>query len=412
MSYIQWKIEHIPFKNNGWNDGDKTTVTSFYDPTLHIATGNSRDSFSYKVTNFNSTLDNFYNPNDKITIYRTLNTDTTTTDDILMVSSVKDDPETQTFNTNMIRVEGFNFSESIMSAIVFADLVGKTIPEGIEEALESAANKNPNFAVIWHPDNPTVKSDGSSFPTIGSDSRYFNKPLRNVIEKYSTNQETEDSDYYWYVDNQNRFVWRREANDIDFTFNSTTDTFKTLKIGKDIKDVKNFIILKGGLDPEGNQIQTRYVNWSSVNKNGTKFLFHVSKTNDAQNFIQQDLRESYGDNIDDNSYPTFPFTSTWISAATGATVSAANKSEYVQIMRANIKAALADEGKKLADKLANGKLEISIEFAAGTKGWGLGTNINCTIPKISDVAKTMRATNIQYTSISDMFSLKEDEGTL
>jgi len=411
MSYTFWQIDHIPF-NNGWDDGDKTTLTSFYDPSLLTKTGNSRDQFTFKVVNFNDERDNFFNPNDKIIIYRVLNSETITTADILMIGSVKDDPETQEFQTNEIRIEGFNFSETVMNALVFADLVGKTIPDAIEEALESASQKNSNFAVTWHPDNPTLTSTDAVFPTLGSDTRYFNKPLRSIVEKYSTNQETGDGDYYWYVNNQNQFVWRREDNDIDYSFDSSTDIYKTLKISKDVKDVKNFIILKGGIDPQGNQIQTKYVNYSSTAKHGTKFLFHVSKNNDAKNTIQQDLRESYGDNIEDNSYPTFPFTSTWISASTKAVVTAANKGDYVNVIREHIKAALAQEGKKLADKLANGKLELSLEFAAGTIEWGLGTNINCTIPKISDVAKTMRITGIQYTNISDTFTLKEDEGTL
>lgn len=413
MSYVTWKVEHIPFINNGWDDDDKVELSTIRDMMIMVGLGEKKDSFKFKIANFNNNFDNTINPNDKITIYRAVNTDTVTTEDTLLVGGVKDTPEEYSAKANDIRVDGYNYSETIANALAFVDVENLTIDAALKLALENAGQQNDNFKVTWNENNPSTKQDDvTAFPIVSGNARFYNKPLKHIIEKLSTNVQTQDGDYFWYVDNNNTLVWRPKTTTLTATFNSSDSTHTKLKIGKDIKGVRNYIILKGGLDPENNQIQNRYINQTSVSTNGVKYNFVASDVNNAQQLVNEDLVRDYGQTIEANSYPKFPFTSTWISAATGLQATAADEDEYVEIVRAHIKAALKIEGQIIAEAYQYGKLTVDVTFQAGVKTYPLGAVIKCTIPEVRDEDFYLRVSEIQYTTTTDTFTLTEDTGTL
>ena len=436
MSYVKWKIEHTPF-DEGYDDADTTEITDFHDVIVRVSLGDGRDSFQFKVVNFNNTLNDKFNANDKIVLYRILNSESTTSSDILMVGACRNIPETESGSQNTIRVEGYNYSESVMEAIAFVDLDNFTIDQGIKEAIENAAQKNPYFKVTWSTGNPTTKSDEiTAFPTIASDTRFFNKPLKSIIEKYSTIDKTADVDYYWYVNNDNEFIWRPKLDKVDHTFNVDTEPLiKSIKIGKDASGIRNYIIIKGGFDPEGNTIQTRYVNWTSVNANGMKYHFMVDDKNYAKNLVGLDQVKSFGSQVENNRYPdlTASFTTAWkwsgntetvsysggsVSVTNGSAVTIdegsedANQKAYVAVLRQEVITKLVSDAKLFADARQYGKLEVELEFPAGLKGWVLGNIISCTIPQIRALPFNLRVEDIQYTTTSDTFTLTEDEGTV
>jgi len=423
MSYVTWEIKHTPFDNNGWDGGDTTTLTEFHSPVVRVQMGDAKDSFSFKVTNTFDDYDAFFEPNDRITVSRILNSTTVTTSDIIMVGTIKDVPQIESYAGETLTVEGYNYSEIITQAIVFVDFQNKTVDQALKDAVANAAQTNPNFTVTWHPSNPSLKTNDDAFPTVDDD-RFYYKPLRNIIEKYSTNQYTGDGDYYWYVDEDNKFVWRPKTGDVDDTLDASTENYYSLQIGKDIKGIRNYVILKGGHDPAGNQIMTRYINWSSVNTVGVKFHFLISENNKSRNLIQQDLRQSYGDDIGTNTVPTFPFTTSWkarftyttknegVSVTAGSAVYVTSAAEYIEVIRTEIKKRLVEEGKLFAENMQYGKLTLQFAFPSGAKTWGLGTNLQCTVPKIRTLPFTMRVTEILYQDSDDTFVLTEDEGTL
>lgn len=434
MSYVSWKIEHTPFVNNMYDSGSTSEITDFYDPILSVSLGEGRDTFSFKVNNDNGEYDNMFNQSDKFTFYRVVNSSssTATSSDVLMVGGLRDDSENIEMKDDVIKLDGYNYSETVMGALVFVDIANLTPPQAIEFALDNAAEKNSNFGVSWSSTNNTAISS-LTFPTI-ADERFFNKPLKSLIEKYSQDTETNNGVFYWYVNNENQLIWRQKTSAIAHTFDTSTDDYESYRHKKDTKKVKNFIIIKGGLDPAGRQITTRYINWSSVAKHGNKFHFIISETNAAKNLVDLDIVKSYGT---DNTSETYPiefatasaFTTAWKSKYTYTTSQynisvnkdyvtidkgseSANKKAYAELIRTETKLRLEEEGERFAFHNAFGKLQVDLTFKAGTKSWSLGENILATIPKISDIPKTMRVTEIQYTSSSDTFSLEEDEGTL
>lgn len=406
MSYVTWSIVRTPFVDGAWDSAQQETLTTYYDPLVQKESGESRDSFSFKVTNFNGNFSDSYNPQDRIEIYRVVNSATVSASDLLIAGAVQDVPEQDSSGINLLRVEGYNYSEAVMSSLVFYDATNDTIPAAIQGALTSVAVFNDRFTITWHPDNPSTTSSGGVFPTVGE--RFFYRPLRDIIEKYSRNTATSDGTYYWYVDSQNRLVWRRAASTTSYSFNSATDTYRGLKLGKDTKEVKNYIIAKGGVDPEGKAIQARRQDYSSISKHGMKFymLTDTAKlggtlhTSDCQTAAVQHMRDA-----------VYPFTTTaWKSLVTGTYITFADYDEYVEALRAHVLEVLKREADKMLEATSKGRLKVDLDFAPGVKEWGLGDLLSVTIASLG-TAKKLRVRGIQYSTTSDSFTLEEDIGS-
>ena len=191
MSYVTWQITHYPFANNTWGSG--TVLTKYYDPSIILSLGEQKDTFSFKVTNFNKNWSRYFNLNDKVEIRRVINSDVTTSGDIILLGTVNAAPYDDSFTDTVIRVEGNNYSETLASALVFVDATSLTITDAIQLALSSVSNYNSNFAITWDGSNPSVKSTGAAFPVIGE--KIFYKPLSYLLDQWSKSEKTGDGDY-------------------------------------------------------------------------------------------------------------------------------------------------------------------------------------------------------------------------
>lgn len=422
MSYVTWRIDRIPFVNGNWDENDKVTLTNFQDVMLMSALGDKKDNFKFVVTNTNNEFDNYFQPEDKIYIYRAVDTDIINeSTDLLMIGVISNPKKKDSYNVNSFTVEGFNYSEIVSRAIVFVDGTNRSIPTVLEEAVINAGNTT-NFQVVWKSTNPTLTTSGTPFPNVNE--RFFHKPLMNLLEKYSRRQATGDGTYYWYINANNELVWEPQSSATTYTFNSTTNAYKDLKFDKDIKGIINFVIIKGGLDPEGKPIQIPVRDQASVNKHGSKYKFIVSETNQAQSINNADvIKSNNGDTNVTSRYPaSYPFTTTWTSSITktvegvnmtkGSQVTVNSDKEYVGVVREHIINLLEEEGRAYIDMTKYGKLKVDLTFTPNQVVWGLGDNIDCTIPSISSTAKVMRVVEIQRTTNEDIYSLEEDIGTL
>lgn len=423
MSFVCWKVDRYPYlSSTGTWDTTPITLTEFSRPIVETNSGDAKDSFSFTVNNFNGEYDNYFQPQDKIIIARALNSTTVSTSNIIIVGAVKDPPYNRTGSKNEIKVEGFNFSESIFSAMVFIDTNGQTIPQVIQTALNHVRLYAPNFPVTWNSGNPSVMTTGAAFPAMYKP--YKNVSLRKVIEDLSSNAVTTDGNYFWYVDINNTLVWRPTitGSAVD-TFNSSTDAYNSIKSGKDTKGIINYIIVKGGRDPAGNPIQKRYVDAVSAAKNGNKFYIYTDPGIQAETLTKQDMDKSdpakKGQHTQRVPY-SFPFTCSWQATTTGTSPtmtvgvapSVANSSEYVKAIITEITARMDRAGNQLLRDYKNGKLSIDIGFEAGIKTHGLLDIISCTIPEVFTGTKPLRVREISYTSDTDIYSLQEDTGTI
>lgn len=417
--FTKWNIDRFAFDPfSGTHSSTVTeTLTGFYDPIVRTALGESKDTFSFKMTNFNDTLDNHFLVGDKMVISHAVNTtDPLVSSDILMNGIITNVPDDVSGRSNIVRIEGNNYSETLVSAITFIDGNGLSLPAFLEQAIVGVGNFNPSFKVTWSASNPTLKSDGSAFPSINE--KWYNKSLLLLLERYSQNAFTKDGDYYWYVDSNNEVIWKRqEANPVQ-NYNSTTDAVKQQRIKKDKSSVINFIIAKGGIGPGGRPITIRADNAISRVRHGFKPHFIVSQNKYAQDLNELDMNKL---SITTGSFPTsFPFITAWDSSVTstdapaateGSPVTVADEDEYAFAIVREAKHLLRDEADAFLQERGNGKLMADISFAPG-KGWVIGQVVNVTIPEIGKTNNPMRIQNAEYSNSGERYTLIEDEGTI
>jgi hypothetical protein len=402
MATIYWRIEHSPVVNG--NYPTTNVLTTYRDILVNTAMGNSKDSFKFKVDNLNGVFDTTFSPNDKITVYRKVNTDTGwSSGDILMTGVIRDVPETSTHNKEEVEIKGYNFSESVARSLVFVDGTTGTlnVPQFLEACTNSVKNFNTNFSVTWDSNNPTVKTDSTTFPTVNEYAFY--RPLSFLMEKFSGSSYTEDVNYYWYVDKDNNLVWKPKDSTNSDIFDESADSHVSLKVSRDTKDVKNYIIVKGGLDPRGNPIQDYYGDYNSIGTNGFKYHFLVDENKMAQSLLDLDRADAGVTNMEDATYPFFP---RWADGSSYVDFDA-----YVAAFRVLIKSYSRSLGQSFAEQNANGKIKTTIDFNAGTKDWNIGDLIACNISKIGTETKSLRVDSAQYGQSKDTFVLIEDKGT-
>ncbi len=434
MVYIKWQIDYVPFSDGTWDESKRETLTGYRNIILRRFLGENKDSFEFKLTNVNGIYDSKFNVNDKIYIYRAINTETIP-DDPLMVGTVRDGIYSDDYAKDVVTVKGYNFSETVMNATVFLDAQTLTIPHAIEQALLDMKAYNGLFSVEWDTNNPMLRSDNSAFPVVAE--KFYYKPIRHLIEKYSTANATNDGNYYWFVNQSNKMIWKRGEDFDDSNFDASVDSYRSEKIGKDLKGIVNYVIMKGGLDPKGHPIQTPYVNYTSVSKVGYKFKVIVSENNAAKTLLDGDMI-SYGDEKE-HTYNTFPkeiedgdaFTTTWVATADyvlkKSSISVVkdnditidegsisdNKKAYVELIRTEVKQRLLAEATRLTENLQYGKLKYDVEFQPGQQVWGLGEKITVSNNKLKSGTPTvLRIQEIQDTQNSIKYSMEEDIGTI
>jgi len=426
MTYVTWKIERTD------SDDNVTTFTNYSRPILNMNLGDGKDSFSFDIANGTGDWDNYWKARDKVTIYRAVNTDTTTSDDILMVGSVVDTPITDTGSANKLKVKGFNYSEAVMGTIVFVDATDLDVPNAIKKALDNAGLFHPNFKVTWNSNNKLVKRDEStSFPTVGK--KYFYKTIKQMLEELSSDEYTADGRYFWYVDNANTLVWKADSSFDADTFNDTTDGYRSKKVGKDTSKVKNFVVGRGGTTPSGQPITEYYPDYTSIAKHGMKYHYFTEDNNLCQTLVKADIVKSGGTEADRYPNLSSTFTTSWkyegedkdlaydtvatngstITFDTGTTGSEANsQADYNQALKLHVRAVMKKHMTELVNKTRGGQRKIDLELQPGQKNWGLGSIITVTDSNLGTTPLPLRVDEVQYTTNSDRFSLVEDEGKL
>jgi len=270
MGYVTWKLEYE--QKTGDEYGTPEGLTRFADPLITVNLGEKKDNFKFTSVNFSTDNDNKFNPNDRITVSRALNTTIVDEDDLLMTGIVQDSPEELAFNKDTSIIKGYNYSESVSTAMVFVDASGKRLDEALQLALTKAGGGT--LTVEWDSANPSKKRDGvTDFPLVTE--KWFNWTLKKILEQYSSETYTEDGQYYWYITKENKLRWYSRFDpsfDRGITFDSTSDGYQIFKSGKDISGVKNHIINKGGTTPSGNPVRFIKQDYSSINKHGRKYF--------------------------------------------------------------------------------------------------------------------------------------------
>lgn len=392
MSFTKWKFVHKD------STGVETELSEAFEPTVTKSLGDGRDTFQIKLNNIHGKYDNYFNPSDNLLVYRDVNVSTASS--LVMNAIVQDSPQAIDHSKDLIRVKGADYSDTVMGALVFLDATNLRVDEAITQVINSIRTINPNFPITEASGNPSVMSDGSDFPVVGR--KYYYKTAVDVIDELLSAEFTGDGLYYWYVNKNNEFVWARRGSTVATSFNADQDEYYSLDISKDTKGVKNYIIIKGGTDPKGNPIQTRYFDTASMNKHGAKYDIITDRTTYAQEILGEDRNKAGVDSMEDAS---FPFTPSWTSSSYDT------YNAYVEALRAHVKKYLKEKARSYVERRKYGKLKLELLFPVG-KQWTLGSLIKCTVPSLSSSPKQLRVERVRLDESSEKYTLVEDIGTL
>lgn len=415
--FVHWKIERTPLIGGKYDDASKETISGFHKPSVRVTLGSQKDSFSFNLINTYRKYSNKFQLNDKITIYRKLNSTTVTNTDILMVGVVNATPETRNSAMASLKITGYNYTEAMLNALITVDPKGAnlTIPFALKQGIESIAGDSPEtFPIEWDSSNPTLKQDSTAFPTV--DAQWFNTPLIDKFEKYSQNTETEDGTYIFWITNGNKVKWLPRTNSIDYSFDSTTEYYHSSKPDIEKDGIINYVQIQGGNDPKGSPIEETYVDESSKARHSVKYKFDTSEAGFAPSVNQQDIFD-IGGSPDDGTLPSgvsgfsYPHQFSWQSGAETTT----SDSDYVNKFRIYIKSELLKKAKAKVDLNRYGKQKITYVFSAGEKPWGLGDLVNVTYYDATiggNIAKSLRVNDIKYNTTTDTFILIEDIGSV
>lgn len=422
--YTTWKIDRYAFdETSGTHSSTVTeTLSGYYDVIVRARLGSGKDTFEFKLQNNNQEYDNYFTTGDKFLIYRAVNTSSITSTDILMTATTNDLPFNKEVKS-IQRVSGNNYSEAMTSAITFVDGSNLPINQFMQEAINAVNNFNPSFQITWSSTNPTSTTSGAAFP---NGERWFNKSILQLMERYSSKTYTNDVNYYWYINASNELIWQPEVSSSVVSFDSSSDTYLSMKSKKDTKSVVNFVIVKGDTSPSGKIIQTRVDNAVSRVKNGFKPYIITSVANYGKELVESD-RAAYPTSFDegDTNPNTYNFTTSWTSKinrassptmVVGNNVTVSSNKEYNIAVTEQAKYELQQEANRYLEERGDGKVQLEVRFKPGDTPngsiWRIGDVVNVTIPELGKTTDPMRVESAEYSTLSETYTLIEDEGTI
>lgn len=432
MTFVRWKMEHTPVRNGEAIEEDTTTYYDIIDPTVRWKLGDSKDAFECKLRNIDGELNGKINPMDRLTIYRTVNSETFTASDIIFVALVVSANQEQSASDSVIKIVSYSFSDEVMTSVIFVAGNNRPINEVLDEATRTLQTRPGTLNIVWDPDNPSLKSDNvTPFPPMLED--WKNRPFRDLLIKYSTDQFTQDGSYTWYVSRDNKLVWKRSESFQLQSFNVTTTPIYSFRTDLDREGIRNYVIVKCGLDPAGVQIQRAVHDMPSIARYGQKFQVLIAEAGNAQIFNRMDLIKSYGQEVRDTTYPDLSagFTTAWRSAVTKEIDVGVNmvegefvtipdsgtdqqrRNRYTAIIREQALAIGIAEANRFMKARRFGKLGFEFDVEPGTLGWSLGERVNDIIPWVRlNQQINLRVQEIQYGEDSDKYVIAEEIGSL
>jgi len=403
MTFVEWRLEH--YKDLQATGTPDNVIKRFSTPNIIVTSGDGRDSFEFTVKT-NASVSSNIEPQDKVLIKREVNSSQFDSDSVIMNGAVNKVPKTDDASKETITVKGNNYSKTLMDATVFRDVRDLPVDEALQEALNSIENYAPDFSVDWNSNNPSTKTNGDPFPEVGE--RWYDKPMRNILEDYTKDSNTEDGDYYYYVDTNNTLVWRPETDNVSDVIDNTFP-YKSLELKRDTEDVVNFVKVKGGTLPTGGAIEAQYIDFGSAGKNGLRFKaiqgnenYVDSLHNQTMNSLGADDEDIRPSEISGFSYPISASTVAW---QTSNDIN--SDQEYFQSLKAAVQSRLQDDGKDVVDNQKFGYIEIELEISPKHNIFQLGELFDNQLEDFT--SNELRVQEVQYGEVIDVVTLREDE---
>jgi hypothetical protein len=407
MGYIYYTVQlysKLEDEEGEWSD-TPINITKTFNRKINLGIKDQKGSFEFNILNFNNeyfSTGNIFNNGDRIVISAGVNTQSLDSSDILIDGTILSIKE-QMSNANILTIGGKNRTEMFLEGLCFiSPATEKTPPEILEQALLFHNENNSNFQITWHPDNPSTKSDGTEFPTYKIDDFY--KPMNIIFERYSSAEYTKDGNYYYYLDRDNRIVWKQMNTTLESTTPILEEDCEDITVSNKTDNIVNSLMIYCGADAYGRGIRTRAFDWSSRARNGAKWKTMTSTNSTASEVMTNEASVNSDDFSEGKSFPdsaAYPYTTSW-------GVSCADDEEYNKELRTRVKSLCKEKGEAYLRKLNGEPITVNLTMPF-TKNYVLGGLYMVTLPKYNLSNKLLRVHNITYHDYTTMLELKEDE---
>ena len=403
MSFHHYKLYHYG-KNT--QTGEYLTTPNDIDNVLKISVnlglGEVADSFSITLNNYDNYQFEKFKVDDKLKIYAKIDG----TETLLLEGLIQEKTNNTTTDNKTVTLTGLNRLEKLFNAMVSTSGESVTKPASywIKNIIDQVNNNNSlggtNREILYN--NSTISTTTQKQVYI----RGYEKAFK-LIEELSKDEFTGDGQYYYYLDTDNYFHWKKYSDVIEHSINEEDNTVSN-RTRRGMFEVVNYIIMNCGKSPYGASILQVDYSVQSINKYGWKVKL-VSKESIANELTNKDrnTKPEYWD--DDSNFPNnYPYYAVW-----GEETSSDSdyNDKFVEEVQRQGKSAI----NALLDKTTGAVNEVQLEAYNNTSfAYSLGQLTRLTIPSnYWSNPEDLRITSITYSFDTKgwitMLKLKEDD---
>ncbi len=396
-------------EEHSWSDSYETIDLSDIDVITGIET--TKDTFGFTLPNPNQKNKEKLSQDDRIDIYFYTG-GSATSDDLVMTGFVSkltyDTDEAQ----RKIKVDGENLTESLLDVLVQLDFTGyeKRTNEVIQEIIDKVNNANQAVSgedKFIDTDITSTDSNGNTFPLHPFMGTY--KKAYELIEKFSSNEYTDDGGYVFYLDNQNTFHWNYKTEQLssdDYKFTEGDTGIRSIKIIYGSWGVYNAAIVDVGRDAYGHGNHMLVTNPVSMVDVGTKwqFLDLSSTTPSIMTEEYEDHQNKWttgSDGTPTENFPnSYPYTASIAELNTSYETTSTNwvinsDDEFNTAIRRTARARGKEEGQEIMDRLGEKRYKIEIELD-GTLDYAIGELCEVTSESANLSNQLVRIQDVQH----------------
>jgi len=206
------------------------------------------------------------------------------------------------------------------------------------------------------------------------------RPVHEMIQELSRKSQNGEFNAYYFINNDNEFVWKEKNNDTDTLILEEGVDYDRVKIQEKIWDVINAMITDCGTDPSGRNVHAMYYNEASAAKYGLKWANTIETEAEIAETIKKEQRKVTGwvDNADANkqdfpeNYPlTLSFDERRGDGVRGTTAAqATNDTTFNSLLRTEIRWSGIDWMKDVLDY--SGVVRPKVDITLSGSHWEMG----------------------------------------
>lgn len=410
MGYVCQRVAIYPKSGDTWDENTETVIADATQVTVNKGVGKTKNSYSFALPKSRLHFLSANNPLEnenlvKIWIWRDkVDYDDT---DLKIEGTIRSVEQSYDDSGDMATIKGDDFTEVFFDTQIPLNQKDKQWPDIVKEILAQLRDFT-NKPIYWHPDNPTVKSDGNEFPNKTLILNYTR--VSEMIEKLTSDEFTTDGQYLYWIQKIGTKYYLKvifKSSTIAGTITQGEKGFQ-IKIQKKKEDIKNFVIYNCGTDLYGNPVEDVYYDTSSIGKYGFKTYYTTEETQDL--FVNYWNTERYANTSvftpDSEGKPTDDFPDTYNYTFIDGTV-VTDDEEFND----HLKTIALTQGLIIATAIVKNtsKPKYTLEHNQRFSNiYNRGEKWQCVFP-MRNINRPLRIMEIKHTIVETSLTLEEDE---